>query len=324
LRLPHFPRVALRCAVCGGAYARRRFEKSGYGVYRCRDCGFEYVWPTPAKDELARHYNKAYEVDRDAYRAGLEEWRIADLERWAPARGRLLEVGASWGYWLEAARQRGWEVAGVEMSGLTSSHARDALGIDVYTGDLLEAPLGANTFDAVVMSHVLEHTLDPAQQLQRVRELLRPGGVVAIWVPNSASFAARVAGPWWDWYAPPEHLWYFSPPTLGRLLRQLGFEVLETRSLRAYGQNPYLHVAAATAGYTLKLVNRVKLGPANPAADRPSEEAPDGGGPAVASTLQERVQALTQRIAAATPSVISWLERRGRGEQLQVYARRRL
>src|SRR5450755_1726676 len=98
------------CLVCGGMRAEQRFVQRGYTVMRCADCGLEYVAPIPSPSELAEYYDQSYAVPLELYAAASERnaARIADLERWRPTRGRLLEFGASYGHSLVAARDRGW------------------------------------------------------------------------------------------------------------------------------------------------------------------------------------------------------------------------
>src|ERR1043165_973431 len=94
------------CIVCAAKDAGRRFVQRGYAVYRCRECGLQFVDPIPSASELADYYNRGYAVPLDRYAAAAQRniARIADLERWCPQRGRLLEFGASYGHSLALAK----------------------------------------------------------------------------------------------------------------------------------------------------------------------------------------------------------------------------
>src|ERR1700674_2316559 len=235
------------CLVCGGTRTKQRFVQRGYRVLRCVDCGLEFVAPTPSPAELAVYYDQSYTVPLEMYAAASERnaARIADLERWCPARGRLLEFGASYGHSLAAARDRGWDVTGVELSPKASAYARTHFGLTVFNCDLADAPLTDASFDAVIGWHVLEHVRNPRDQLLRLAALLKPGGVLGLRVPNIASFGARVAGQWWPWMCPPAHLWFFSSATLPRLLQDCGFAVKEVKTLRGDGNNLYQYALMA-------------------------------------------------------------------------------
>lgn len=337
----------MTCPICNHANLLPLFEVNDHRIVRCELCGFGFVAPRPRPEELARLYAEGYAVPLERYAASRarNEGRIVDLERWSPERGRLLEVGASYGHGLAIARERGWAVAGVELSPAASRHARETFGLDVVCGDLLEAPLPERGFDAVVMWHVLEHTHDPRAQLRRARALLRPGGVLAVRVPNAGGFGARAAGRLWQWTSPPAHLWYFSAQTLPRLLAQCGFEVVEVATLRGDGNNLYHHAlvgAGARLHGVLPRSRREGTGnqePGDEGTRRQGDEEIDLRGPVVGRrssaigrqapfsrrawlALLGRAQPLTDALARLTAPAIDALEAAGWGDELVCYARR--
>src|SRR5439155_13095049 len=306
--------------------------------------------PIPSASELADYYNRAYTVPLERYAAAGHRniARIADLERWCPSRGRLLEFGASYGRSLALARERGWDVAGVELSPTASEYARTHFGVAVFNCDLADAPLADGSFDAVIGWHVLEHVRNPQEQLLRLAALLKPGGVLGLRVPNIASFGARVAGQWWPWMCPPAHLWFFSPTTLPRLLHACGFEVQEVTTLRGDGNNLYQYALMA-AGSRLNDL-RLRLRPRREAdartagrgedKSRTSSSLASGNGAAVSTApspkepsptrepsgllqtwlnLLERAQPITNALARGTRPLIEPIERRGWGDELLVY-----
>jgi SAM-dependent methyltransferase len=326
------------CLVCGSSITRNYLMLNGYQVFRCAACGFEFVHPTPTPAELARYYDQSYAVplERYARSSARNTGHIADLERWQPGRGRLLEVGASYGHSLAAARARGWLPAGVELSPTASRYARKQLGLPVFTADLLDAPFAERSFDAAIMWHVLEHTHDPSAQVARLFSLLRPGGVLGLRVPNIAGFGARVAGRSWNWMCPPAHLWYFSPQTLPRLLAQHGFDILEVATLRGDGDNPYQHMLVALGGQLNALRRRVAHAPkrsfSSVQPNMPSDHAttadaaPVQPNPAALQRawlrLLARAQPITGALDRATRPLIAPLEAAGWGDELLCYARR--
>ena len=258
------------CLVCNGTKLAERFIQRGYPVFRCADCGLEFVAPIPSTAELAEYYDRSYAVPLEMYAAaGARNLaRIVDLERFCPSRGNLLELGASYGHSLALARDRGWSVTGVELSPTASDHARKHFGLTVYSRDIAEVPLPDASFDAIVMWHVLEHVRNPRDQLLRLAALLKPGGVLGLRVPNIRSFGARVAGEWWPWMCPPAHLWFFSSATLPRLLEECGFDVQEVKTHRGDGNNLYQYALMA-AGSRLNDL-RLRLRPRKEARARPA------------------------------------------------------
>jgi hypothetical protein len=193
------------------------------------------------------------------------------------------------------------------------------------------------------MWHVLEHTHDPAAQLNQLLALLRPGGVLGLRVPNVASFGARLAGRSWVWMNPPAHLWYFSPTTLPRLLARAGFEILEVATLRGDGNNFYQHALIAL-GARLNALRRRLVRPRPTTDDRQptidqlgmtddgqqtmdneQPTIPDPNPPALEHAwlgLLARAQPLTDGLARMTRPLVEPLERAGWGDELLCYARR--
>lgn len=320
--------VSNACLVCGGTRAHEVLAQQGYRTVACVRCGFEFVYPTPTVAQLAAYYDQSYAVPltRDADNPARHRARLAELERWMPARGRLLEVGCSYGYGLAEAQARGWQVAGVELSPTASQYAREHFGLDVFSGDLLDAPLADASFDAAVMWHVLEHTHDPRAQLERLHALLRPGGVLGLRVPNARSLGARAAGRSWLWRSLPAHLWYFSAATLPRLLGQCGFEMLDVRTARGDGWNPYQHLLAAFGRQLNDAQRWIRQRPQpaalQPAAAGAAVPARLGSAQRAWVTLMQRAHPWTDALARATAMLVDPVEAAGLGDELICYARR--
>ena len=92
---------------------------------------------------------------------------------WLPAikQGKLLEVGFGNGATLARLSEFGWDVAGVEFDAVSVNLAR-SLGLNVDLGSIEDAAYPAETFDAVVASHLIEHLPDPARFLRESRRVL--------------------------------------------------------------------------------------------------------------------------------------------------------
>lgn len=219
------------CPLCGADDYRRLVTKLGWDVVRCRRCGLVFVWPQPTPEELAALYSSgAYHAEIDeAERSRWAGRRLDEIERLAPQRGRLLDVGCSRGYLLEAARDRGWEVAGVELNRNAVEVARSR-GLEVHCGELPDAPFGPESFDVVTGFDVIEHVQSPRRFLDAARRLLRGEGLLVVTTPNVGGLVprctywllARTIGAW-EHPTPPGHLVQFSRRTLLALLSGAGF-----------------------------------------------------------------------------------------------------
>jgi SAM-dependent methyltransferase len=94
----------------------------------------------------------------------------------------------------------------------------------VHAGSLRGGNFPDATFDAVVMSHVIEHVHQPRELLAEVRRIVRPGGRVVIATPNASSFGHRIMRAAWPFLDPPRHLQIFTPPALEATVRAAGFD----------------------------------------------------------------------------------------------------
>lgn len=136
--------------------------------------------------------------------------------------GRLLDIGSGLGDRLQALVDAGWRAEGLDVDPAAVAAARDR-GLRVHLGALEAQSFPASSFDAVTMSHSIEHVPDPAAILAEIYRILTPGGRVAILTPNARSLGHR----WFrsDWLAldPPRHLHIFTRAALGRLVARAGF-----------------------------------------------------------------------------------------------------
>jgi SAM-dependent methyltransferase len=224
------------CVVCGGA-PEPAFRKDGFELVRCVTCGLLMRRELPAREELDAIYAPEYfALDPDRPVQGYVDYvadaerhretarrRLALLQRFVPARGKLLDVGAAAGFFVDEARRTGWEAEGVDVAAHMADWARRELGVPVRVGAIADA---AGPHAAVTMWDYIEHSLEPDADLRRARELLEPGGVVALSTGDRDSLVARVSGRRWHLLTPRHHNFFFSAATLTRLLERTGFHVV--------------------------------------------------------------------------------------------------
>lgn len=233
------------CNLCGTTEAQLVYTlrdtvygvPGEFGLRRCLRCGLMYLSPRPTPETIGLYYP----ADYHSYRPAVEDERLA-LMRWIRRRkldkrrrlveqysrrtqGRLLDVGCATGLFLHAMAQAGWQVMGVEPGASAAEYARRRFGLDVFQGTLSQAPCPPGSFDVVTFWDALEHTFSPADELAQAARLLRPGGSLALSVPNWDGLDRRWFGPHWQGLDAPRHLYVFTRETLTGLLNRAGFEV---------------------------------------------------------------------------------------------------
>lgn len=120
-----------------------------------------------------------------------------------------------------------WHVAGTEVSEYAAEYARRKFNFDVRTAKVETAHLPDGQFDVVTMWEVLEHLQDPQACLSAIYSTMSPGGILGLSTPNFASLTRLLVGKEWWVIGPTEHIYYFTPVTLRKILEQTGFQVLE-------------------------------------------------------------------------------------------------
>lgn len=211
-------------------------------IVQCSDCGLIFQNPRETQSVMDSRYaqvkDPVYERETEG-RVRTFTKLLDDLQKFTPIdRGRLLDIGCYTGVFLDLARQRGWQTAGVEPSRWAAARAQ-AKGLTVHSTPFHQLSALRERFDLVTLWDVIEHLPDPLADLRAAYQLLRPGGVLGVSTMNAGSFFAKWAGPQWPWYMH-MHLYYFTPGTLARMLQAAGFEILAVERHQRVGSLRYL------------------------------------------------------------------------------------
>jgi 2-polyprenyl-3-methyl-5-hydroxy-6-metoxy-1,4-benzoquinol methylase len=248
------------CAVCGEVPVELHLEArtdripqvyritdeehaTCWDLWRCKQCGLIFSDWRLTHAELESLYRRMQDQLYDSedrcrrltFRRGLElierhrrRFPEGADDGAAGGRSKLLDVGCATGIFLDEAAARGWDIAGVDLSHWAVQQARRRGLSRVYECDLYSLP-EPGSFDCVTMLDYIEHDPHPGRLVERVAQLLRPGGLLYITSPDIGGLAARLLGSRW-WGINPLHLYYFSRQCISRLLEQHGFEVVVARS----------------------------------------------------------------------------------------------
>jgi SAM-dependent methyltransferase len=253
------------CNFCGGASFRvfRRLPQVGFPpqihadqpladptigkrlslqYLECTGCGLIAINPLPRFADIdrtsfdgERNVVAWVDVDWNVYESGkrdviriVEEQYVFDDYR---RTNRLLDVSCGPGVslaWLRDAKA--WQVDGTDPDQHSVRLAQQRYGLTIHNGLIHQLRAPAGKYDLVLMDNSLEHTFDPLATLLEAYRLLRPGGALFVFVPNSDGLSTIHLGDNVHW----GHWFLYSPRALVRMLERIGFRVTRLIAI----QNP--------------------------------------------------------------------------------------
>jgi len=242
------PQSILPCVFCGQQETARRLSapdfdegKRQFDLVACRHCSVVRTEPLLNGDELAAYYHAAYYGGGERKFSRLAEWIIKFASRlrarnligyWlqmtqasSSASPVVLDIGCGRGTLLRELGRLGCSCHGVERGDFPLDEHLE--NVQFYKQDLATIDFADNSFDIVVIWHVLEHLNDPAQTIRIIHRILRPGGLLVLAVPNFGSIQARVFGRHWFHLDLPRHTYHFAPDELTRHLVSQRFNIRE-------------------------------------------------------------------------------------------------
>lgn len=222
-------------------------QPTDYGtVYRCPDCALGSVKPAPMAEMVSAFYaNGEYytHLSDSSLRARMslpdriltklawifdkgEPFDVEEMALLIPPGGSVVDLGCGHGEILKRYQDRGFRVIGVD----PDAAARNNAPIPSLPGTAEDLPreLDGRLFDQVIMTHSLEHCVDPVKAVANAFALTRPGGYFYCEVPNCSCTHFRMFGACSLMFDAPRHLHFFEPCTLTRLIRRAGFSPLQT------------------------------------------------------------------------------------------------
>lgn len=217
----------------------RLTDDKSWTMYECGQCTLGFLNPQPSWDELQAYYSESYEAYEDSHGAVASDDEIISKARATgefrhrpiPEGKKLLDIGCGGGFYLRICQKLGAVVKGVEPSPIAHARVTEA-GFDVFHGTV-ESYETDDRFDVITANQVLEHVPNPVSTLSKMRDLLAPGGIIWIAVPNAACQWHRKLGWKWDGADLPFHLVHFTPESLTRAGAEAGLRVHKLKTYSA-------------------------------------------------------------------------------------------
>ncbi len=194
------------------------------------------TYPQPKLDELDSYYESEDYISHTDSKATLVDKIYQSVKRimlnkkleivssFNQNKGSLLDVGAGTGDFLNAAKNDGWSISGVEPNSKARSLANQKSILLVE--DINQLP--TQKYDVITLWHVLEHVPNLFEYIETLKSLLKENGILIIAVPNYKSYDATYYKEFWAAYDVPRHLWHFSSKGIKKLFAQFNFKLENT------------------------------------------------------------------------------------------------
>jgi 2-polyprenyl-3-methyl-5-hydroxy-6-metoxy-1,4-benzoquinol methylase len=253
----------LRCALGDSTPCQSSFWAAinNFQIRSCKECDHAFIADGLTDEDLAKYYSshgkyqEGYEDDlrKQCFPGSRSDaMKYLSLIQAALAESRspiaFLEVGAGWAYASRIASSKGWSVDAIEycpecITSLVHVLPRESI---IYQGSFESfCEHTRKTYDAILMSQVLEHALDPGEWLSNAHKLLRPGGCLVVAVPQFKGIY-RFLGIRDPYITPPEHLNFFTRRSLGLFAVRMGFEVVK---VTGYSRVPFYNIKRRLKAY---------------------------------------------------------------------------
>ncbi len=267
----------MKCYLCN-SQTQLFIRKSGYDIYRCDVCGLAMTDLNKNYDEFINlQYGKGYftgDPDKRAYVSYEKDKSyilrnmntlIQEILKYKSS-GKLLDVGAAMGYFIELALDKGFDAYGFDPSSFAVHKAKTTVGERIKIGSVHSISYPIQSFDIITMLDVFEHLEDPIKDLRKLVSFLKDNGIVLIATGDTKSFIAKIIRRRWTFYNPPQHLFFFNQQTLSHVLSSANLKPIAWFRVGKWLSLEYvLHLASTLGESSLattisKFISRTTLG----------------------------------------------------------------
>jgi len=228
------------CPVCNSGKRKAEFRKFGIEIFGCKKCSLRYSGIAPLQTEDI-YSDKTYllimiksYVSNEKYRKqrfGKERVDLI-LEYVKPDKNKkpkILDIGCGTGWFLQVARESGFDIYGQELGKELAQWTSKRLGIEIWNCPLNKLNT-KKRFDVITMFDVIEHVKDPLLLLMSAKKILTNKGIIVIFTPNFDSLAISIMKEHSNLIVPLEHLVYFTKDSIIKLAEKSKMEVLNYKT----------------------------------------------------------------------------------------------
>ncbi len=238
------------CPCCNGvdiskvlSAADHTVSNETFEIWQCNVCTARFTQNVPDKNEIEKYYKSENYISHSDTKQGF----INSLYHFVRKRtlngkrklvekytklsiGKILDIGAGTGAFLQVMQKSEWDVTGFEPDETARENAKKLYGLSLQPSEEL-FNLKAETFDAITLWHVLEHVHELHEYMDQLKKLLKLTGCLFIAIPNYACYDEKIYKEFWAGYDVPRHLYHFSPTSITQLLLQHGLQLKEIKPM---------------------------------------------------------------------------------------------
>ncbi len=203
-----------------------------FQLVQCNNCGLIYLNPRPTKKEMGKFYPQEYYGNQNLvarnYVKLLQIMKIRKIMKYKKE-GQVLDIGCGDGTLLLHFKEKGWDTYGVDISGPAHRLTRDKLKQNIFNCELKDCHFPDRYFDVITLNHVLEHVMNPNDELREIYRILKNDGILFLSVPNIDSFQFKISKEHWFHLDLPRHIYHYSLISIKDLLEKNKFIIIEVR-----------------------------------------------------------------------------------------------
>lgn len=239
------------CPICGQQDIKQKYKlqdytvsKEFYDIVSCQSCGFMFTQDAPDASSIGPYYKSEDYVSHSNTQKGLffkiyhhvreymlKQKRKAIVKNSSRSGGqKILDIGTGRGYFLNHMQQHGYDCIGIEQDPDVRQLASQDFGLNIFSPEKLYQ-LEGQQFDVITLWHVLEHVHDLRGYLEKIKQLLKPEGLLVIALPNPVCKDESIYREQWAGWDAPIHLWHFTPDNIKNLLSQYQFKMVDKKRL---------------------------------------------------------------------------------------------
>lgn len=250
-------RMSFKCILCDEIKSdyiivKHKTRNSEHKIIQCPCCGLKQLYPLPSFKEDKDYYDRNPHDKETTPDFSIEdiyekwkyqnEYRIKYLEKDVHIRKgeKILDFGCGYGFLMEMLNAKGYDVEGVEIS-------EDRLNVIKNRQGTLEKVKSFNLFDSdipnecierygtILAFHVIEHITEPVRFLKKMGEMMKMGGDLLLEMPNIDNILMDISPEFNDYNYIRDHVAYYTPELIKKVVEQAGFEVVTQKGVQIYG-----------------------------------------------------------------------------------------